>query len=59
MKKLIITLLMLLTIQLPAWAGFAEGASAYNNKNYALAYTEILPLAKTGNADAQHLLGLM
>ena len=45
MKKLIITLLMLLTIQLPARAGFAEGASAYNNKNYTLAYNEILPLA--------------
>ncbi len=59
MKKLIITLCMLFAIQLPAKAGFSEGASAYNNKNYALAYKEILPLAKSGNADAQHLLGLM
>ncbi|WP_395408696.1 tetratricopeptide repeat protein [Pseudoduganella sp. UC29_106] len=40
-------------------AGFAEGAMAYNNKNYTLAYKEILPLAKAGNADAEHLLGLM
>ncbi|MBP1203844.1 TPR repeat protein [Duganella sp. 1411] len=40
-------------------AGFAEGATAYNNKNYALALKEIAPLAKAGNADAQHLLGLM
>ena len=59
MKKLIITLFVLLAFQQSAWAGFTEGASAYNNKNYALAYKEILPLAKTGNADAQHLLGLM
>jgi hypothetical protein len=43
MKKLIITICMLCVIQLPARAGFVEGASAYNNKNYALAYKEILP----------------
>ena len=42
-----------------AFAGFAEGATAYNNRNYALAYKEIVPLARTGNADAEHLLGLM
>jgi TPR repeat protein len=42
-----------------AIAGFAEGATAYNNRNYALAYKEILPLARAGNADAEHLLGLM
>jgi TPR repeat protein len=42
-----------------AHAGFAEGASAYNAQHYDLALKEILPLAKAGNADAQHLLGLM
>jgi TPR repeat protein len=42
-----------------ASAGFAEGASAYNAQRYDLALKEILPLAKAGNADAQHLLGLM
>jgi TPR repeat protein len=42
-----------------ASAGFAEGASAYNARRYDLALKEILPLAKAGNADAQHLLGLM
>ncbi|MFZ4875275.1 tetratricopeptide repeat protein [Janthinobacterium sp. Mn2066] len=59
MKKLIIALLLLCAIQQSARAGFAEGASAYNNKNYSLAYKEILPLAKAGNPDAEHLLGLM
>ncbi|WP_028104287.1 tetratricopeptide repeat protein [Pseudoduganella violaceinigra] len=48
-----------LGLQSGAHAGFAEGATAYNNKNYALAYKEILPLAKAGNTDAEHLLGLM
>lgn len=43
----------------PATAGFAEGASAYNAKRYDIALREITPLAKAGNADAQHLLGLM
>jgi TPR repeat protein len=42
-----------------AMAGFAEGASAYNAQRYELALKEIVPLAKAGNADAQHLLGLM
>jgi TPR repeat protein len=42
-----------------ALAGFTEGANAYNARNYALALKEIAPLAKAGNPDAQHLLGLM
>ncbi|MBY0239202.1 MAG: sel1 repeat family protein [Burkholderiaceae bacterium] len=43
----------------PAYAGFAEGATAYNNRNYTVAYKEIEPLARAGNTDAEHLLGLM
>jgi TPR repeat protein len=48
-----------LGMQAPALAGFAEGASAYNARRYDVALREIMPLAKAGNADAQHLLGLM
>jgi len=62
MKKLrgvLVALGIALGLQASAHAGFAEGATAYNNKNYALAYKEILPLAKAGNTDAEHLLGLM
>jgi TPR repeat protein len=62
MKKLrgiLLAIGIVLGLPLPAMAGFAEGAMAYNNKNYTLAYKEILPLAKAGNADAEHLLGLM
>ena len=59
MKKLLIAMLLGLALGANAHAGFKEGASAYNAKNYSLALTEIVPLAKAGNADAQHLLGLM
>ncbi|WP_348696812.1 tetratricopeptide repeat protein [Duganella fentianensis] len=59
MKKIILALGFALSLPQLAQAGFAEGATAYNAKNYALALKEITPLAKAGNADAQHLLGLM
>ncbi|HWW69430.1 MAG TPA: tetratricopeptide repeat protein [Duganella sp.] len=59
MKKFILAIALALALQHSAMAGFAEGATAYNNKNYALALKEIAPLARAGNADAQHLLGLM
>jgi TPR repeat protein len=42
-----------------AMAGFAEGATAYNNRNYAQAFREIAPLARAGNVEAEHLMGLM
>ena len=59
MKKFILAIGLAFALQQSAMAGFAEGATAYNNKNYAVALKEITPLAKAGNADAQHLLGLM
>lgn len=62
MKKYFLATLLaiaLLGLHASARAGFAEGASAYNARNYALALKEITPLAKAGNADAQHLMGLM
>lgn len=48
-----------LGVHAAASAGFAEGATAYNARNYELALKEVVPLAKAGHADAQHLLGLM
>ena len=56
---LLLGALLALGLSANAAAGFAEGAIAYNAKNYALALREITPLAKAGQADAQHLLGLM
>ena len=59
MKKLTLAILFALGLHGSAMAGFLEGASAYNARNYALALKEVTPPAKAGDADAQHLLGLM
>jgi TPR repeat protein len=59
MKKFILAIVIALSWQQSAMAGFAEGATAYNSKNYAVALREVRPLAQAGNPDAQHLLGLM
>jgi TPR repeat protein len=59
MKKIILAMVIALGWQSAAMAGFAEGATAYNAKNYAVALKEIRPLAQAGNADAEHLMGLM
>jgi TPR repeat protein len=59
MRKLTIAILVALGLHGSAMAGFTEGANAYNARNYAQALKEISPLARSGNADAQHLLGLM
>jgi uncharacterized protein len=59
MRKLFVAILFALGLQATAHAGFTEGANAYNARNYAVALKEITPLAKAGNVDAQHLLGLM
>jgi TPR repeat protein len=59
MKKLFVAITFALGVHASTMAGFTEGANAYNARNYELALKEITPLAKAGNADAQHLLGLM
>lgn len=59
MRKIFVAIAFALGLQASAHAGLAEGAAAYNAKNYALALKEITPLAKAGNPDAEHLLGLM
>jgi TPR repeat protein len=59
MKKIFVVIIFALGVHGSAMAGLTEGANAYNARNYALALKEIAPLARTGNPDAQHLLGLM
>ena len=61
MKKLTVAILLALALGLhgTAQAGFPEGASAYNARNYTQALKEVAPLARAGHAEAQHLLGLM
>jgi TPR repeat protein len=59
MRKIIVAITFALGLHGSAMAGFAEGATAYNARNYSLALQQIAPLARAGHADAQHLLGLM
>lgn len=59
MKKIFVAITFALGLHASAMAGFTEGATAYNARNYALALKEVAPLAKAGHVDAQHLLGLM
>jgi TPR repeat protein len=59
MRKIFVAIAFALGLHGSASAGFAEGATAYNARNYELALKEVSPLARAGHADAQHLLGLM
>jgi TPR repeat protein len=59
MRKIFVAITLAFGLHASAHAGFTEGANAYNARNYALALKEVAPLARAGNADAQHLLGLM
>lgn len=43
----------------PAWAGFQEGADAYNQGDYQTALNEWLGLAKAGDAQAQNAVGAL
>lgn len=57
--KRIAMLCLFTVISTAATAGFDEGLTAYNNKEYAAAIKEWQPLAEQGNASAQFNLGLM
>lgn len=59
MKQSLFALLLAAGLHGTAFAGFAEGANAYNARDYARALKEVAPLARAGHVDAQHLLGLM
>ncbi|CAH0274772.1 Secretory immunoglobulin A-binding protein EsiB [Massilia sp. Bi118] len=59
MKKQIAATMLWLGLHASSLAGLAEGVLAYKEQHYAAALKEIAPLARAGNADAEHLLGLM
>ncbi len=59
MKRLVLTIAILIGLAAPAWAGFDEGVAAFYRGDYATALQELRPLAEQGNADAQHRLGAM
>ncbi|HWT96193.1 MAG TPA: tetratricopeptide repeat protein [Terriglobales bacterium] len=46
-------------VSAPAWAGFQEGADAYNKGDYQTALGEWMPLAQSGNAQAQNAVGAL
>lgn len=50
---------LLFFMAIPAFAGFDEGLTAYNKKDYLSALQEFKPLAEQGSADAQNALGVM
>jgi TPR repeat protein len=52
-------LVCVLSIQTYAHASYDSGLSAYRAGNYAAAYKDLSASARTGNADAQQLLGHM
>ena len=47
----------ILGLTAPAWAGFKEGAAAYQRGDYATALRGFRPLAEQGDAGAQNNLG--
>jgi len=59
MKRLVLTIAILIGLAAPAWAGFAEGYAAYLRGDYATALREYRPLANQGDDHAQFNLGLM
>ena len=51
-------ILVFLAVAQPAWAGYDEGADAFNRGDFDTAYREMLPLAQQGDIAAQFALGL-
>jgi TPR repeat protein len=59
MKKLIATVILLIALLSPTWAGFDEGLKAFNSGDYETALREWRPLAEQGEAKAQVGLGAL
>ncbi len=48
MKRLALTIVLVLGFAPPAWADFSDGVAAYNRGDYATASREMKPLAEQG-----------
>lgn len=59
MLKYIMVVCVSLCVLVGCATQFTKGRHAFENKDYQTAYTNFLPLARTGNADAQYALGYM
>ncbi len=59
MKRLVLTVAILIGLAAPAWADLKSGGDAYNRGDYAAAIREWTPFAEQGDVNAQYLLGFM
>ncbi len=59
MNRIAIAMALLLSLAVPAWAGFDEGVAALQRGDFAVAFREFKPLAESGDAHAQLNLGVM
>ncbi|MDC1042421.1 tetratricopeptide repeat protein [Amylibacter sp.] len=59
MKKLLSTMLIILLGTQVSAQNYHKGIEAYENKNYALAVFELIPIANQGHLEAQKALGYM
>ena len=59
MMRWAVSVVLLLMLAAPAWAGFDEGLTAAKRGDYATALREFRPLAEQGDAVAQYILGVM
>lgn len=59
LRTMAVTLAIMLTCAAPAHAGFAEGKTAFEAKNWPLAILNLRPAAENGNAEAMFYLGTM
>jgi TPR repeat protein len=57
MKRVLFSLVSILLLVAPAWAGLDEGRAAYERGDYLAALREWKPLAEQGLASAQYNLG--
>jgi len=55
----LLPLIFAIAVQTCAYASYDSGLSAYRAGNYAIAYKDLSEAARSGNADAQQLLGHM
>lgn len=60
MKKLYLSLILgLLSFSFTATADFVEGENAFNNQQYAQAFSEFMPLAEKGDFRSQYYIGYL
>lgn len=57
--RLLLIVAFVVSLAAIARAGFDEGMAAYNQGDYVTVLKEFRPLAEQGNADAQHILGVV